>query len=1177
MDGSNWASLDATSSANTGWMVVVDGVGAVHHLKLYTRRLRDHEWDVRAYSRGLDYVGQDPEAPVFVRSFHVVFDPSSGAVLSVASGAGAPAVAGTSGQLTLGDTPDAYGEGTGAFVADPSRGQANALTLNVDFSSLREGGWQMYSDDVGETTQRTHFSVRTRIVALDESAGDAEQQQIGACLDSRWCELYASGTGRYEGVGHRFTQKYQPALEPLRTSGAIDTTQPALSDHSVLALVTEDFWRFANPPDEVLVPVSAPPSLAECGGELVFNDEAVVNAAPDAIVIVVDRSGSMSTPVDALATGGSGVAESRMAFAKAGVRTLLDLAKTYDPRPRTGLVSFNNLATVEQSLAQLVESPSGMPNQVTFDQFKAKVDVLEAENHTAIGSALLSARELLLAGEYMSRVVILLSDGENNRPRPLGNDDPMLVADQLKADGIRVFTIPTGAAADNQLLGYIASTTGGGMFQAPGGDELPAIYAESYVRANGEGLVLQRTPIDLNGSEPCGTGGTCPVGMHQVNSPLGCLCADYRNPYLPAFWTQEIPVNAGAEQLDILLSVRNSDITTWHPAFALLDPGGNVVLTQQSPGVQSDPFYRQLLVPFPEAGPWKLVLAGNTYDPQSQYIQAHVKDPGPECYPRVSSGIVTEADPVVVTTHASYSGRALEGAQVYGYVVHPDGSSQNLTFDRGDGNGDYSAILPPGSLPMRGVNQIYVGCSVPEGTDYVFGEGATGPANGFEYSGVPAFWRVATTSVYADVSQQRPTPDGQDCDNDGIPNDEEGDPTLDTDDDGLPDICDDDDDSDDVPDVNDPGPKDPNIPPPDPDNDGVPSNTDNCPGTYNPGQQDFDADGLGDACDDNSIVANAGPDLTLECTGSGKALAILDGTRSGHPAGVPNFAWSAPVALTGATTPTAQGFFPLGTRTVTLTVSRGNESKTDPADVTVVDTTPPTVSAPADVVAASCTSVNLGQASGSDTCGGTVNVFNNAPTSFKAGVTLVSWWAVDARGNTSPPKQQRVTVLLGDSATCCPAGSNVIQGTSNNDVLNGTAGVDCILGKGGQDTIKGFGGNDLLSGGDGNDNVDGGDGDDFIVGGTAQDTLLGQNGNDFILGADGDDICYGGNGNDNMSGGQGQDRLYGEANDDSLYGDDGDDRLEGAAGNDLLNGGGLHDTCLGGTGTNTFVSCEVQQ
>ena len=36
---------------------------------------------------------------------------------------------------------------------------------------------------------------------------------------------------------------------------------------------------------------------------------------------------------------------------------------------------------------------------------------------------------------------------------------------------------------------------------------------------------------------------------------------------------------------------------------------------------------------------------------------------------------------------------------------------------------------------------------------------------------------------------------------------------------------------------------------PDDDNDGIEDGADNCPFTYNPGQEDFDGDSIGDACD----------------------------------------------------------------------------------------------------------------------------------------------------------------------------------------------------------------------------------------------------------------------------------------------------------------------------------------
>src|SRR5262252_5677857 len=153
-----------------------------------------------------------------------------------------------------------------------------------------------------------------------------------------------------------------------------------------------------------------------------------------------------------------------------------------------------------------------------------------------------------------------------------------------------------------------------------------------------------------------------------------------------------------------------------------------------------------------------------------------------------------------------------------------------------------------------------------------------------------------------------------------------------------------------------------------------------------------------------------------------------------------------------------------------------------------------------------------------------VTTTNDAPASFPVGQRLVTWTATSSSQLTTHATEL-VTVFLGDDPKCCPAGTHVIMGTSNNDTLTGTAGADCILGLGGQDTINGMGGNDIISGGDGDDVIHGGTGDDLISGGSGQDQVYGDDGNDTLYGGDGDDHVDGGNGNDILFGGQGQDTL----------------------------------------------------
>lgn len=275
------------------------------------------------------------------------------------------------------------------------------------------------------------------------------------------------------------------------------------------------------------------------------------------------------------------------------------------------------------------------------------------------------------------------------------------------------------------------------------------------------------------------------------------------------------------------------------------------------------------------------------------------------------------------------------------------------------------------------------------------------------------------------------------------------------------------------------------------------------------------------------------------------------------------------------------GPFVLGPNLVTLEVTdAAGQTETCTATVTVVDLTPPVLDCPVSVNV-NCVNANGATASFStsavDNCGaaGTPVCLPPSGSNFPLGTTVDVCTSADTSGNVGSCSFN-VTVALADNPVCCPAGTNVILGNSNNNNLNGTNGSDCILGRGAQDIINGNGGNDFISGGDGDDVITCGFGNDLAFGGTGQDQMNGDGGNDVMSGGDGDDTCNGGDGNDHLLGGQGQDRLNGNAGIDRLVGETGDDRLDGGSGDDALIGGGLHDTCVGGPGTDTFLTCENQ-
>ncbi|TLS74950.1 HYR domain-containing protein [Mariprofundus erugo] len=112
-------------------------------------------------------------------------------------------------------------------------------------------------------------------------------------------------------------------------------------------------------------------------------------------------------------------------------------------------------------------------------------------------------------------------------------------------------------------------------------------------------------------------------------------------------------------------------------------------------------------------------------------------------------------------------------------------------------------------------------------------------------------------------------------------------------------------------------------------------------------------------------------------------------------------------------TSNAPAVFPLGVTSViwSATDANGNVS-TATQTVTVVDTTAPAMTLPADVhveATAALSSVVIGTATATDLFG-PVSVVSDAPVSFALGTTVVTWTATDANGNSSTGTQ-RVTVV----------------------------------------------------------------------------------------------------------------------------------------------------------------------
>ena len=156
------------------------------------------------------------------------------------------------------------------------------------------------------------------------------------------------------------------------------------------------------------------------------------------------------------------------------------------PNDQIGLVVFAG--------ESFTQCPLTTDRAALVNLFKA-VDYGMIEDGTAIGLGLANAVNRMKDSETKSKVIILLTDGSNNR----GDIDPQTAAEIAKAFNIRVYTIGVGSYRqarvpvqtpigrqyvmmdpefDETTLRSIAQTTGGQYFRASDNKTLKAIYEQ---------------------------------------------------------------------------------------------------------------------------------------------------------------------------------------------------------------------------------------------------------------------------------------------------------------------------------------------------------------------------------------------------------------------------------------------------------------------------------------------------------------------------------------------------------------------------------------------------------------------------------------------------------------------------------------------------------------------------
>ena len=191
--------------------------------------------------------------------------------------------------------------------------------------------------------------------------------------------------------------------------------------------------------------------------------EAVKPAEGIDIVLVIDTSSSM-------ATARLDDNETRMEGARRVARNFV-AEREASGSDRIGLIMFQRRA--------LVLSPLTLDLDAIDEMVEVSVRSGLIPDGTALGVATMEAIDLLRGSDAASRIVVVLTDGENNVP----DITPNQAAAVARATGVRLYTIglpsnvrQVGVGFNELTLVYMADETGGVYFRATDARELADAY-----------------------------------------------------------------------------------------------------------------------------------------------------------------------------------------------------------------------------------------------------------------------------------------------------------------------------------------------------------------------------------------------------------------------------------------------------------------------------------------------------------------------------------------------------------------------------------------------------------------------------------------------------------------------------------------------------------------------------
>jgi hypothetical protein len=331
--------------------------------------------------------------------------------------------------------------------------------------------------------------------------------------------------------------------------------------------------------------------------------------------------------------------EYRFDYMKAAARGWLELARNQGVQ--AGVISFNDNATPHGISAQLLDD-------AVTDTLGRTVSDLIWGGDTAIGSALQLAPAMFAATPNVrTKSVLLITDGDNNR-----GPDPLSVANTLREQNIRVFSVATGRASRSGILGDIADRTGGEFANSESARTLVNAFSRQWAR--------QR-------------------GLVEIIPELY-----YKYPLTNRF---TFPIAAGVSKVSLILAGNMDDMSGFGLHTIFDGPPGpgtshfDTLVPHSQLRVVNDTFFQLIEILAPNPGTWdvEILPAAGAAEVQTGHLTLLAEDEQARLYAVLDRHVVTDPTvPVTLTITPIYHTFLRNLAALSAVVRRPDGTTITL-------------------------------------------------------------------------------------------------------------------------------------------------------------------------------------------------------------------------------------------------------------------------------------------------------------------------------------------------------------------------------------------------------------------------------------------------------------------------------------------------------------------